>query len=111
MQTIIVVLNPGKLENPNADLRYNIPDRISELTSGAIKDNGYDYIDCEEGLPGPLMAIWLEAEDAEKSWPMISKLFREEKFKDNDLSLTAEIYISENETEELENCTLVFPEN
>lgn len=30
MQTIIVVLNPGRLENPDADLRYEIPDRISE---------------------------------------------------------------------------------
>lgn len=46
MQTIIIVLNPGKLTNPDLDLRYLIPDRISEITEGAIRDNGYDYIDC-----------------------------------------------------------------
>lgn len=109
MQTIIIVLNPGKLKNADADLRYYIPDRLDELTHGVLKDNGYDYIDCEEGLPGPLMAIWLETEDAGKNWPVISKIFREEKFMDNDLSLSAEIYISENETEDLENCTLVYP--
>ena len=48
MQTIIVVLNPGKLENPDMDLRYCIPDRIEEVSNAAIKDNGYDYIDTEE---------------------------------------------------------------
>lgn len=30
MQTIIIVLNPTKLENPDLDLRYFIPDRIEE---------------------------------------------------------------------------------
>lgn len=28
MQTIIIVLHPEKLENPDLDLRYCIPDRI-----------------------------------------------------------------------------------
>ena len=32
MQTIIIVLNPGKLTNPDLYLRYLIPDRISEIT-------------------------------------------------------------------------------
>lgn len=32
MQTIIIVLNPGKLENPDIDLRYCIPDRIEEIS-------------------------------------------------------------------------------
>ena len=45
MQTIIIVLNPAKLENPDLDLRYDIPDRIHEVSNGAIQDNGYDYID------------------------------------------------------------------
>ena len=40
MQTIVIVLNPGKLENPDLDLRYQIPDRIEELSGGLIKDNG-----------------------------------------------------------------------
>ena len=54
MQTIVIVLNPGKLENPDLDLRYQIPDRIEELSGGLIKDNGYDYIDTEDGQPYPL---------------------------------------------------------
>lgn len=110
MQTMIIVLNPAKLDNPDLDLRYDIPDRIAEISNGAIQDNGYDYIDIEGGRKdAPLMGIWLETESAEENLPLIIKLFQEEKFKGNDLSQSAEIYISENETEDLENCTLVFP--
>ena len=39
MQTIVILLDPGKLINPDLDLRYLIPDRIGELTDGAIQDN------------------------------------------------------------------------
>ncbi len=36
MQTIILLLNPGKLDNPDMDLRYCIPDRIEEVSGSAI---------------------------------------------------------------------------
>ena len=111
MQTIIIVLNRGKLENPDIDLRYCIPDRIEEISHGAIQDNGYDYIDTEAGEPGPLMGIWLRTESAEENWPVVMKLLRKERFKGNDLSRSAEIFISENDTEDLENCTLVYPKS
>ncbi len=108
MQTIIILLDPSKLENPDLDLRYNIPDRIEEISDGSIEDNGYDYI--EIGDRDDILGIWLETELADKSYPVIVKLFQEEKFLGNDLSLSAQIYISEKETEKnLENCTKVFP--
>lgn len=109
MQTIIVLLNPGKLENPDLDIRYQIPDRIEEVSGGVIQDNGYDYMDAPEGQPGPLLGIWLKTESASENWPILLKLFKEEKFMGNDLSLSAEIFISENDTDDVENCTLVFP--
>lgn len=109
MHTIIVLLNPGKLENPDLDIRYQIPDRIEEVSGGVIQDNGYDYIDAPEGQPGPLLGIWLKTESASENWPILLKLFKEEKFMGNDLSLSAEIFISENDTDDVENCTLVFP--
>lgn len=109
MQTIIVLLNPGKLENPDMDLCYCIPDRIEEVSNGAIQDNGYDFVDTEDGEPGPLMGIWLKTESASENWPILKKMFEDENFKRNDLSASAEIYISENDTDILENCTLVFP--
>ncbi len=109
MQTIILLLNPGKLDNPDMDLRYCIPDRIEEVSGSAIQDNGYSFIDTEDGQPGPLMGIWLKTEDAGKHWPMLSKLFRDETFLGNDLSASVQIYISENDTDGLEHCTRVFP--
>lgn len=109
MQTIIVVLNPGKLENADLDLRYLVPDRIEEISGSLIQSNGYDYMDAEEGEPGPFMGIWLETENAGENWHIVSELFQSEKFMGNDLSLSAQIYISEKDSDNLENCTLVFP--
>lgn len=110
MQTIIVLINPGKLKNPDMDLCYLVPDRIQQVSGSAIQDNGYDFVDTEDGQPGPLMGIWLKAEHAQESWPVISGLFQAEEFKGNDLTTAAQIYISENDTDELENCVRVFPE-
>ena len=110
MQTITILLDLGKLENPDVDLCYCIPDRIEEVSNGAIWDNGYDFVDTEDGQPGPLMGIWLKTESARAGLPVIIKLFQEESFEENDLSASAEIYISENDTEDIENCTLVYPE-
>ncbi|MCX4326910.1 MAG: hypothetical protein OSJ45_06405 [Lachnospiraceae bacterium] len=107
MQTIIILLDPAKLQNPDLDLRYKIPDRIEEVTNGRITDNGYDYIDKDSR--SRLLGIWLETENAKEGYPVIAELFHKKKFLGNDLSKSAEIYISENETEDLENCTLVFP--
>ena len=92
------------------DLRYRIPDRIEEVSNSLIQSNGYDYIDTEDGDPGPLMGIWLETENAHRNWHIVRDLFQREKFIGNDLSLSAQIYISEKDTDDLENCVLVFPE-
>lgn len=108
MQTIIVVLNPEKLENADLDLRYTVSDRIEEVSGSFIRSNGYDFIDTEAGEPGPLMGIWLETENASENWHIVSELFQSEKFSGNDLSLSAQIYISEKDTDDLENCMLVF---
>ncbi len=110
MQTIIVVLNPGELKNADLDLRYSVPDRIEEVSGSLIQSNYYDYIDTEDGAPGPLMGIWLETENAGENWHIVRELFQSEKFIGNDLSRSARIYISENDTDDFENCTLVFPE-
>lgn len=55
------------------------------------------------------MGIWLETENARESWHIVSELLQNEKFLGNDLSLSAQIYISEKDTADLENCMLVFP--
>lgn len=42
---IKLTLNPGKLSNPDTDLRYTIPEMAEELSDNKIKDNGFDYDD------------------------------------------------------------------
>ena len=32
MQTIVIVLDPTKLDNPDLDLRYLVPDRVEAVT-------------------------------------------------------------------------------
>ena len=44
MQTIIIVLDSTKMNNPNLDICYSLPDRIESFTNGRVRDNGYDYI-------------------------------------------------------------------
>lgn len=44
-ETIVIVLDPGKLENPDLDLRYDVSARIEAVTDGAVRNGGYDYID------------------------------------------------------------------
>ena len=104
MQTILILLDSEKMENPDLDIRYLLPDRIDEYTDGQIRDNGYDY------LNGDVMGIWLETEDAEVSVEKVIELITSEQILENDLSKSAEIYISEEDSAELENCRKVFPE-
>lgn len=105
MQTIIIKLDSEKMENPDLSICYDIPDRIQVYSNGKICDNGYDYLENPNEI-----GIWLETEAAEENWQTIVSLFREEKIRENDLSKSAEIYISECETDEIENCRRVYPE-
>ena len=113
MQTILIVLDPGKLKNPDLDLRYRVPERLEKVSNSAIRDNGYDFIEVEtegeENASGPLLGIWLETESAEQNWATVRKVLESKKFCGNDLSASAKIYISTKETAALEDCTLVFP--
>lgn len=107
METIVIVLDPEKLANADLDLRYLVPDRIEEVTQGAIQDNGYDYLDDSASSP---MGIWMQTASAGESWPKVLSILREETFLDNDLSRSAEIYISQEDAAEFEQCVRVYPE-
>ncbi len=102
-QTIIVKLDAQKMENPDLDIRYKLPDRIEEVTKERISDNGYDY------LSDTVLGIWLETDNAEEGAKEVIELIKKEKFLKNDLSQTAEIVISEKETAEAEECRRVYP--
>ena len=103
MQTILITLDSEKMDNPDLDIRYLLPDRIDEYTEGAITDNGYDYLD------GDVMAIWLETEDAAGNVDKVISLIESEQILENDLTKAAAVYISEEDSAELDQCRKVYP--
>ena len=104
MQTIIITLDSRKMDNPDLDIRYILPDRIDEYTDGQITDNGFDYI------TGDIMGIWLETENASENVDKVISLIESEEILDNDLSRATEVFVSEEECAELEQCKRVYPE-
>lgn len=103
MQTIIVTLNLDKMDNPDLDIRYVLPDRIDEYTEGEVTDNGYDYLD------GDIMGLWLETNDAAGNVEKVIRLIESEEILGNDLSKAAQVFISEEACAELDQCRKVFP--
>ena len=106
MSAIVISMDSRKMENPDLDIRYLLPDRIEEWSEGAVSDDGYDYVDEE----GHILAVWLETEDAEGWWPKIVELLKTEQFCENDLSQSAQVLVSEKPNAELADCRQVWPE-
>ena len=50
MASIQIRLDPGRLENPDLDIRYLLPDLLTERSGGGITDDGYDYVGKENYL-------------------------------------------------------------
>lgn len=106
MAAIVISMDSRKMENPDLDIRYLLPDRIEEWSGGAVSDDGYEYVDEE----GHILGVWLETEDAESWWLKIVELLKTEKFCENDLSRSALVLISEESGAEFEKCRQVWPE-
>jgi hypothetical protein len=62
-QTIVLIINPEKLSNPDLDIRYLLPEMLEEQSNGLIKDDGYDYLDDEINT----MLVFLKISDFEKA--------------------------------------------
>ncbi|MDE6678537.1 MAG: hypothetical protein K2K02_05805 [Ruminococcus sp.] len=102
MQTIVIKLDSRKMKNPDLDIRYILPERIEKITSGRITDNGYDYITDTE------LGIWLATENSSETFSDVIGIINKEMFCNNDLSESAEVYISPKENAEFNECTQVY---
>ena len=102
MQTILLVLDSEKLENPDLDIRYNLPDKLENYTNNEISDNGYDYLTDTD------LGIWLQTQSAKESYGKVVEFLEQHMVCGNDLSATAKVYISEKEAAALDECTLVY---
>lgn len=103
MQTIIVILDSHKMKNLDLDILYDFPEQVEMLTNEEVNDNGFDF------LSRACLGIWLAAENAEKGAEQVIQIMKTEFFSENDLSQSAEVYISEKETAKLKDCRKVYP--
>ncbi len=45
MTSIAIKPAPSRMANPDADMRYQIPQRIEQATANAVIDDGFEYLD------------------------------------------------------------------
>jgi hypothetical protein len=104
MASIVIRLDPGLLKNPDADLRYEIPDLISERSGGLVEASGYDY-----EPDGNAMQIYLETSDIRSAIELIIQFLENEHLHGNDLSRGAQIGVNESESPVATEFTIVYP--
>ncbi len=100
MGSIVIKLNPQNLTNPDADLRYLIPDKIAEKTLGKVTNNGYDYLNDEVSS----LAIFLQSAAPQEDVISVCDILRSNIFKGNQIYEAAELFVSAKTDAELEAC-------
>jgi hypothetical protein len=83
MATIILRLDPQLLENPDADIRYRLPDLLAERSGGAISDDGYDYASGPDDTP--LLILFLKASRLKSALACIRDVIENVRVLENDL--------------------------
>ena len=71
MTAMAIKLEPAPLANPDADLRYLIPECIERSTGGAVREDGYDY------LADDAMIIFLTADSPDRAADVLAALAAE----------------------------------
>ncbi len=82
---IVIRLIPERLANPDADLRYDLPDLIQRLTNGAATDNGYG--------PNDEMYVFLRWDGAESTMAAVLRVLETERLHGNDLAVAATVAV------------------
>jgi hypothetical protein len=80
MNTIIIRMDPQLLNNPDADMRYRLPDLLAERSGGIISDDGYDYVGVQ-----PLLVLFLKTSELEQALKSVLDVIENVRVLDNDL--------------------------
>lgn len=106
MPSVLIRLDPCRMENPDTDLRYVVPDRLAEISSGILTDSGYDY---EEGTDA--MLIYLSTDNLDAALPFVIELLENEIVHENRLAVSAKVGTSPlDQTERPADFTVVYPD-
>ncbi|HEY5958419.1 MAG TPA: hypothetical protein VIV60_17770 [Polyangiaceae bacterium] len=104
MPSIVIRLDPEKLQNPDLDLRYLIPDRLAELSGGLVSDDGYDY-----EPQGNAMQIYLQTQDLALAVPQVVTFLETENMLGNCLARAAEVGTSDKNACDTKEFGIVYP--
>lgn len=88
MTTVVMRLDPGLLDNPDADLRYRLPDLLAERSRGVISDDGYDYVG-----KGPLLVLFLKVSQLEPALACLLDVIESVRVLNNDLRPAAVVAV------------------
>jgi hypothetical protein len=80
MHNIVLRLDPRLMENPDLDIRYVLPDLLSERSAGVISDDGYDYVGDR-----PYLVLFLKATASDPAITCIRDVIENVRVLDNDL--------------------------
>jgi hypothetical protein len=88
MPTIYVRLDPRKLEDPDTDLRYTLPDLIREESCGEVKDDGYDYVG-----EVPFLLLFLNADNVDRGLTWVLSVLEHDTTLGNDFLKAAVVAV------------------
>lgn len=105
MPSVLIRLDPGRMDNPDTDLRYVIPDRLVETSNGILQANGYDY---EVGTQA--MLLYLSTGDLAAAVPFVIELLENEVIYGNRLADAARVSTSSDDNAEFDGGSrIVYP--
>jgi hypothetical protein len=81
--SIVLQLDPGRLTNPDMDIRYVLPDLLVERSGGRLVDDGYDY--AGDGAAACLL-LFFRTDDVGGAVPVVVEVLNSERVLGNDLS-------------------------
>jgi hypothetical protein len=80
MKTLVLRLDPRRLDNPDLDIRYRLPDLLAERSDGVISGDGYDY------APGTdILLLYLRASDLQAALACVVDVVENVRVLNNDL--------------------------
>lgn len=88
MDTIAIKLDSALLTNPDADMRYTLPDLLVERSDGVIESDGYDYVG-----PSNAMVVFLKVSDLDRAKSCIADVIANVRVLENDLRPAATVAI------------------
>ena len=104
MATIVIRIDPEALDDPDLDLRYEIPDLLEQRSGGQLSDRGYTHESDTDAL-----LLFLAASDLSTALPHVITLLENDRLHGNDLATAALVGTSPHELHEVEELAVAYP--